>query len=206
MRHCVPFALCQAAEHFVLLSTVWTCLGLHVKCPIFLCDFNQIWSFLTEFSKSPQYKISRKCVQCEPRFYMRKDGRTDMKKYAFFFYLFYSWHRATAVGTSHETRLVQCNKFNTDNLYYVLNLVEIRLGPSVTKHTLMGAKIHTEGGQPDRTAAVSILRFKSPFAKNCKMRIIVPSNMFASNNSYFNGQIFTKFRIGVYMSRKVKFG
>jgi hypothetical protein len=24
-------------------------LGLHVKCPIFLSDFNQIWIFLTDF-------------------------------------------------------------------------------------------------------------------------------------------------------------
>ena len=27
-------------------------LGSHVQCPIFLFDFNKIWSFLTDFNKS----------------------------------------------------------------------------------------------------------------------------------------------------------
>ena len=51
-------------------------LGLHVMCPILLSDFNQIWSFSTHFHKSPQYKISRKSVQLEPRRNMRPDRRT----------------------------------------------------------------------------------------------------------------------------------
>jgi len=41
-------------------------LGLHVKCPIFLFDLNQIWSFSTDVLESPQ--ISRKSVQWAPRY------------------------------------------------------------------------------------------------------------------------------------------
>jgi len=32
-----------------------------------LSDFNQIWFFKTDFHKSPQYQISMKSVQWEPR-------------------------------------------------------------------------------------------------------------------------------------------
>jgi hypothetical protein len=30
---------------------------LHVKCPLFLSDFNQNWNVLINFSETPQYKI-----------------------------------------------------------------------------------------------------------------------------------------------------
>jgi hypothetical protein len=30
-----------------------TYLGFHIKCPMFLFDFNRIWVFVTNFSKSP---------------------------------------------------------------------------------------------------------------------------------------------------------
>jgi hypothetical protein len=36
-----------------------TNLGLHEKCTIFLTDFNQIWSFVSDFNKSLQYQMSR---------------------------------------------------------------------------------------------------------------------------------------------------
>ena len=57
-----------------------TYLDLQVKCPIFLPDFNQIWTS-TDFRESPQYQISRKSLQWEPGWYMRMEGRTeDMTK------------------------------------------------------------------------------------------------------------------------------
>jgi hypothetical protein len=43
------------------------CLGLRVKCPIFLHDFNQILSFSTDFYRRPKYQISIKSVQWESR-------------------------------------------------------------------------------------------------------------------------------------------
>ena len=53
-----------------------TFLNLHVKCPTFLPDFNQILFSQHNFHKSLQFKISRKSVQWEPRWKMRTDRRS----------------------------------------------------------------------------------------------------------------------------------
>jgi len=42
-------------------------LGLNVERPIFLPYFKQIWSFLTDFPRSPQYQISWKSVHWRKR-------------------------------------------------------------------------------------------------------------------------------------------
>jgi hypothetical protein len=42
-------------------------IGLHVKWPKFFPDFNQIWNLYTDFHRNPQYQISRKSAQWEPR-------------------------------------------------------------------------------------------------------------------------------------------
>jgi hypothetical protein len=41
-------------------------LGLHVECPKFLSDFNQILTYSTDFHKSPQNKVSRKFTHWQP--------------------------------------------------------------------------------------------------------------------------------------------
>jgi len=41
-------------------------IGLHVKYPLFLFDFNETGVFLTNFSKILKYQISLKSVQWEP--------------------------------------------------------------------------------------------------------------------------------------------
>jgi len=57
-----------------------SCNQCDVKLPIFLFDFNQICSFLTEFYRSPQYKVSRKFVQWQLRWHMRRYIWTDITK------------------------------------------------------------------------------------------------------------------------------
>jgi len=42
-------------------------LNLHVKCPILLSDFNQIWTFLADFHERVQYQISGEYVLWETR-------------------------------------------------------------------------------------------------------------------------------------------
>ena len=47
--------------------------GLHVKCPIFLSHFIQIWILSTDTHKSNQYQISGKSVQRKSRWCTRRD-------------------------------------------------------------------------------------------------------------------------------------
>ena len=44
--------------------------GLHVRCVIFLSDFNRIWIRSTDFHKSSIYHISQKSVQRQPCHYV----------------------------------------------------------------------------------------------------------------------------------------
>jgi hypothetical protein len=37
--------------------------GLHVKCPLLITDFNENWKALTNFSETPQRQISQTPVQ-----------------------------------------------------------------------------------------------------------------------------------------------
>ena len=56
-------------------------LGLYVRYPIFLSSFNQIWSYWTDVHESPQYKISRKSIQWEPRWHVRTLLYDDINKH-----------------------------------------------------------------------------------------------------------------------------
>jgi hypothetical protein len=54
--------------------------GLYVKYPFLLLDFNEIWILKTDFWRILKYKISWKSVQWEPICSMRTtDGQTDGK-------------------------------------------------------------------------------------------------------------------------------
>jgi len=53
-------------------------IGLHVKYPLLLSDVDEIWIFSTDFRQNPQTSNFTKCVQWEPSYFMRKDGRTDV--------------------------------------------------------------------------------------------------------------------------------
>jgi len=47
------------SRHACVAGIINTYLGLHVKYPMFVLDFNHIWSFSREFHKRLQFKISR---------------------------------------------------------------------------------------------------------------------------------------------------
>jgi hypothetical protein len=53
----------------------------HVKCSIFLPDFKNIW-ISKDFHKSSKYQISRKCVQWQPQWSTRSNGRRTWSDYA----------------------------------------------------------------------------------------------------------------------------
>jgi hypothetical protein len=55
----VLFAL---LPNYKMLRTAVNNINLHVKCPLFLSDFNQIWIFSTDFHRSVQHQISRKSI------------------------------------------------------------------------------------------------------------------------------------------------
>jgi hypothetical protein len=48
-------------------------LWLHIKCLIFLPDFNQILNLSTDFHRSPQHQISPTSVQWKPCWYLRTE-------------------------------------------------------------------------------------------------------------------------------------
>ena len=52
-------------------------IGLHIKYPLFLSDFNENWIFSTVVRKMLKYQISWNSVQWEPSCSMRTDWRTD---------------------------------------------------------------------------------------------------------------------------------
>jgi hypothetical protein len=55
-------------------------IGLHVKCPLFLSDFNESWIFFLErFSKNPQISNFMKIRPVAAQLF-HADGRTDMTK------------------------------------------------------------------------------------------------------------------------------
>ena len=54
--------------------------GLHVKYPLLLSDFNETCIFSTDFRQIFKYQISQKSDRLEPSCSMRTEGQTDMTK------------------------------------------------------------------------------------------------------------------------------
>ena len=55
------------------------CIGLHVKYPLFLYDFNDTWIFSTDFRKNPQISNFMKIRPLGAELF-HADGRTDTTK------------------------------------------------------------------------------------------------------------------------------
>jgi hypothetical protein len=51
-------------------------IGLHVKYPLFLLDFNETGIFSTDSRKTIEYQMSRQSEQWEPSRSTRTDGQT----------------------------------------------------------------------------------------------------------------------------------
>ena len=61
-------------------DTIKMSVGLHVKYPLLLSDFNETWISHTDFRKILKYQISWKSVKWEPSCSMRTDRQTEMTK------------------------------------------------------------------------------------------------------------------------------
>jgi hypothetical protein len=55
-------------------------IGLHIKYPLFLSDFNKIWVSFTDFRKILKHQNSRKPAQWEPSCSTRTEGLICMTK------------------------------------------------------------------------------------------------------------------------------
>jgi hypothetical protein len=79
---CFDFLYNFFLKHFSFydeLSDIWSYNneGRHVKCPLFLSNFNETWIFSTDLRKIPQHQISWKSVQCAPNCSMWTDRHDE---------------------------------------------------------------------------------------------------------------------------------
>jgi len=56
-------------------------IGLHVKCPSFLSDYNSTWSFSADLRKRFKYQISWKSVKWKPGCSIRTDRHDEANSF-----------------------------------------------------------------------------------------------------------------------------
>jgi hypothetical protein len=76
------FSLQNASQEFLILrrpegDTIINIIDCHVKCPLFLWDFNETRIFPNDYWKIFKCHISRKLVQWEPSCSMITEGRME---------------------------------------------------------------------------------------------------------------------------------
>jgi hypothetical protein len=124
----------------------------------------------------------------------QSDGRTDTTHLMHpFLCLSYLLQRPNALGTSWETRFVECEKFDTE-----FSRNPFSTSGDETRPFLQ--KVDT-ASQTDGTAAVSIRLLQARSQNSCETRMLVSSCPSAWNNSSFNWRIFVKFRIVVFFTK-----
>ena len=84
-KTCVLIFFTTLSETFLILrrmlrDVVINYVGLPVKYPLLLSDFNLTWTFTTDFRKILKYKILWKSARWEPSCSLRTDGQADMTK------------------------------------------------------------------------------------------------------------------------------
>ena len=91
-----------------------TYLGLHVRSPIFLSNFNQISILSTDFHKHPQYQISQKCIQWQLHSYTQTVGQTDGygEANSFFMQIFKSVYKMERIyAVMIKSKHLECTKW-----------------------------------------------------------------------------------------------
>jgi hypothetical protein len=73
---CTTFAQISLILRRINQIVSYTYVGLHVKYPLFLSDYNETWIFMTCFRKMPRCQIPWKSILWEPSCFMRTDRQT----------------------------------------------------------------------------------------------------------------------------------
>ena len=105
-----------------------TYVGLHVKCPIFMFNFNQTWIRSTDFSKSPRYKIP---VTILIRIVQKNHLPSKDEKHQQSTWLFQNWNR-------HNSQHLLLHQHMHETIFGIKLILKLLRHVSVLIHHLQG--------------------------------------------------------------------